>query len=258
MDPLLPIWNRIPLLILVFIRVGALLFSVPILGAKRIPTPARVGLACALSWGILPLVPLPTEGPAFDLVWWGGSVVREALIGLSMGVLAHLCLAAVPLAGQLVGYQMGFGIANVVDPVGQRQMSVIATFFNLMVLWLFLALNGHHLLIVAIFRSFEWMPPGTGWLHEGLGELALEGGRQLFRSALLLAAPIMLILLCVKVGLGLVARTVPQMNVFIVALPLQIGVGLVALGTALGVFAPWVARSLKWLDGIYALLGRGF
>jgi len=253
-----PIWDRIPTFILTFLRIGALLFSMPALGAKSIPVPAKVGLACALSWSILPLLPVAPAGLSLDLVRWGGCAIREVLIGLCLGWIVHLVLSAVPLAGQLVGYQMGFGIANVVDPLGQQQMSVIATFFNLTMLWLFLALNGHHLVVAAIFKSFEWVPPGTGLLHEGLGELGVEGGRQLFRSALLLAAPIMLILFFVKVALGLVARTVPQMNVFIAALPLQIGVGLVIMGAALSFFIPWLTRSLNWLDGVYVLMGKAF
>jgi flagellar biosynthetic protein FliR len=258
MEALMPIWNRIPIALLIFIRIGALLFSMPILGARSIPTPAKVGLSCALAWGILPLIPLPSETPPFALAGWGVAAVQEALIGLSMGWLAHICLAAVPLAGQLVGYQMSFGIANVVDPLGQHQMSVIATFLNLIALWLFLALDGHHLVLAAIFKSFQWVPPGAGWFHEGMGQLGIEGGRHLFWSAFLLAAPVMLVLLFVKMGLGVVARAVPQMNVFIVALPLQIGVGLVALGATLGFCVPWLTRSLKWLDEVYVFMGTGF
>jgi flagellar biosynthetic protein FliR len=251
------LWNRIPILSLVFIRIIAWVIAMPMIGAQSIPVQVKVGLSLGLAWALLPLLPLSATRPTLDLTYWAIAAVREALIGLSMGWLVHLCLAAVPLAGQLVGYQMGFGIANVVDPANQQQLSVIAQFLNVMALMLFFALNGHHLVIMALCKSFQLLPPATTAFQGGWLETGVAAGSNLFRSALLLAAPVMLILLFVKVGLAIVARAVPQMNVFIVALPMQIGVGLMALGATLSLLAPWLERGLDRLYDLFLMILMG-
>jgi len=256
------IWEGLPWFILVLIRVGAVFFSMPILGSRSIPLPARVGLALALSWALFPLVrpddALHGSPPVGQS--WGLAAVRELLVGLTLGWTVNFLLAAVPLAGQLLGFQMGLGLANIMDPLGQQQLSVPAQFLNLLALWLFLSLNGHYLVISALVESFQWWPLAGGGSvgRGGWGALALGAGRHIFTSALIVAAPVTLVLLTLQVALGIVARTVPQMNVFFVAIPLQIGLGLAAIGAFLRFFAPWMARELSWLKGILsALAGAG-
>ena len=255
MEDLALVWSRLPYYSLVFIRVGAWLLAMPLFGANNIPNLVKVCFAVALSWALLPLIPLPEAPAAFTLLQWADGAIREALIGLSMGWVVHLALAAVALGGQMLGFQMGFAIANVVDPVGQQQMSVVAQFLNLTAYWLFLAMDGHHMVVTALYESFRWIPPGTAGFHGDFGRLGLEGGAHLYRSAFLLAAPVMLIFFIVQVAFAIVARSVRQMNVFFVALPLKLGLGLLSLSALLGFVAPWLTRTLEWLQGSYLYLG---
>lgn len=257
MDTLWPILDRVELFSLVFIRMGALILALPVFGSKLVPTGIKVLFICAISWALLPLVPPPAEIPA-DSLSWAAAALKEGFIGLAMGWLVNLCLAAVPFAGQLLGYQMGFGIAMVMDPLGQQQMAMVAQFMYILALWLFFALDGHHLLISGVFESFRWTAPGTARIGALAGELGIEAGDHLFRSALLLGGPVLLVMFFVQVAFGIVARTVPQMNVFIVAVPLQIGIGLLAMAASLGYFAPWLTGSLGWLRRALVHFASGF
>ncbi|MGQ9655139.1 MAG: flagellar biosynthetic protein FliR [Thermodesulfobacteriota bacterium] len=255
MDALALVWGRMPYFSLVLIRTGALLFSLPMFGARGVPVPLKVGMAVAFSWALLPILPLPDRAAPQEVLEWGLVAIREAAIGLAIGWMVHLVLAAVPLAGHVLGYQMGFGLANLMDPVGQQQLSMSAHFLNLMALWLFFVMDGHHLLVTVLFESFRWSPP-VG-LADGawMGALGAEAGRTLFWNTLVLAGPLLLVLLLLEVALGIMARVVPQMNVFIVAGPVQIAIGLLGLGAGLGLMAPWMLKELSWLRQLYGLLG---
>lgn len=251
MDALSLMWERIPMLGPVLARMAGLSLSFPLLGARAVPTYVKIMLVLGLSWALLPILPASPKAMPLDLASWSATVVREALFGLCVGWLAQLVLAAAPLAAQIVGFQMGLGIANVMDPVGHQQMSVAAQFMQLLALWLFLLLDGHHLAIWVLFQN-----PGQTPLTEALGlaETVSEFGRNLFYSALSLAAPVLLLLLFAQIGLGVLARMMPQMNIFIVAAPLQIGLGLACMGLGLGVLGSWSEKGMGWLTEAYRTL----
>jgi len=250
-DALSLMWERIPMLGPVLARMAGLSLSFPLLGARAVPTYVKIMLVLGLSWALLPILPISPKAMPLDLASWTATVVREVLFGLCVGWLAQLVLAAAPLAAQIVGFQMGIGIANVMDPVGQQQMSVAAQFMQLLALWLFLLFDGHHLAIWVLFQN-PGQTPLTGAL--GLAETVSEFGRNLFNSALSLAAPVLLLLLFVQIGLGVLARMMPQMNIFIVAAPLQIGVGLACMGLGLGILGSWSEKGMGWLTEAYRTL----
>jgi flagellar biosynthetic protein FliR len=247
-DALSLMWERIPMLGPVLARMAGLSLSLPLLGARAVPAHVRIMLALGLSWALLPIVPISASAIPLELSSWSLVVIGEALFGLCVGWLAQLVLAAVPLAAQVLGFQMGLGIANVMDPLGHQQMSVAAQFMQLLALWLFLLMDGHHMAISALFHNpVGFSLGGASSLAEAISEL----GRTLFGSALSLAAPALLLLIFVQVGLGVLARMMPQMNIFIVAAPLQIGVGLASLGLGLGILGPWMESGLGWLVAMY-------
>lgn len=251
MDALSLMWERIPMLGSVLARMAGLSLSFPLLGARAVPTSVKIMLVLGFSWALVPILPGSPKAMPLDLASWTATVVREALFGLCVGWLAQLVLAAAPLAAQIVGFQMGLGIANVMDPVGHQQMSVAAQFMQLLALWLFLLLDGHHLAIWVLFQN-PGQTPLTGAL--GLAETVSEFGRNLFSSALSLAAPVLLLLLFAQIGLGVLARMMPQMNIFIVAAPLQVGLGLACMGLGLGILGSWSEKGMGWLMGAYGTL----
>jgi flagellar biosynthetic protein FliR len=206
-----------------------------------VPVAHRAGLAVLLAFTVMPTLG-PRGGAAErDALGWVVAVAGEVLIGVAIAFVAQLVLAAVEMAGELIGLEMGLSIAAVFDPASGQQETVIARFLNLFALLLFLGLNGHHLLIRAVAVSFQRIRPG------GAIDLTMTGGvvslgSKLLQSGCALAGPVVAILVVGNVALGLVARVAPQSNVFILGLPLSMGLGVLGLYGDLPSFAASLAR----------------
>jgi len=228
----------------VFFRVGALILFVPVLGSRQVPASMKIGLILFTSIVIFPLVqarPLPEPQGIFDLAVF---LLSDVTIGLGIAYITRLIFAAVQIAGTVVDFQMGFGVVNVIDPQTDTQVSVTAQFHNIVAVLIFLAVDAHHFILQAIVESFFIINPAEINFSSLTPEYMLYLFSGTFTTAVKIAAPIMAILFFLSVGLGLVARTVPQMNVFIVGFPLQIGVGLLMVGLSLSFFSVLVQQQM--------------
>ena len=233
----------------VFFRVGALVLFVPILGSRQVPSSMKIGFILFLSIAIFPLVegrPLPEPRGIFDLAIF---LISDVTIGLGIAFITRLIFTAVQIAGTVVDFQMGFGVVNVIDPQTDTQVSVTAQFHNIIAVLIFLAIDAHHFIIQAIVESFFIINPAEINFASITPEYMLYLFSATFTTAVKIAAPIMAILFFLSVGLGLVARTVPQMNVFIVGFPLQIGVGLLMVGLSISFFNMLVQQQVYELPG---------
>jgi flagellar biosynthetic protein FliR len=233
----------------VFFRVGALILFVPVLGSRQVPASMKIGLILFTSIVIFPLVqarPLPEPQGIFDLAVF---LLSDVTIGLGIAYITRLIFAAVQIAGTVVDFQMGFGVVNVIDPQTDTQVSVTAQFHNIVAVLIFLAVDAHHFILQAIVESFFIINPAEINFSSLTPEYMLYLFSGTFTTAVKIAAPIMAILFFLSVGLGLVARTVPQMNVFIVGFPLQIGVGLLMVGLSLSFFSVLVQQQMYDLPG---------
>jgi flagellar biosynthetic protein FliR len=241
--------------LLVFARIGAMVMLAPVLGHRSIPATHRAGLALLLALVLTPLVAAAGRPPAEDLLALLLAVAGEVFIGLAIGFVAALLLAAVEGASELVTTQMGLGLSVLYDPATGGQPSVVGRFQSLLALLLFLALNGHHLLLQAVAVSFRRLRPGALVLApEVPGGLVGLGGK-LLRSGLEIAAPVLGLLLVVNVLLAFLARVAPQTNVFLLGVPVTIAVGLLGLAESVPVFAAAVRTLLERMAGdIEALL----
>ncbi|MBP8984733.1 MAG: flagellar type III secretion system protein FliR [Syntrophobacterales bacterium] len=243
------------LFILIFLRVSTIIVLMPILGDASVPVRVKGGLSILITALLFPIVKIDAAVMGFDVATLFLSMAGEVMVGAVIGFTARLIFAGIQLAGQLVGFQMGFAIVNVIDPANNAQVSIIAEFLYLIAVLLFLSLNGHHMFISAIAESFRLAPPPgfhlTGPLLQGL----MTFMRDMFEVALKIGAPVIAMMFFMSVGLGLVARTVPQINVFIVGFPLQIAVGLIGIGLTMPFFVTIVGRCFGNLErGIYGLL----
>jgi flagellar biosynthetic protein FliR len=214
---------------LLFIRICAILVATPLLGSKNVPVQVKVGLSLVLTIAVLPIVGL-REVSLTDVPSLGSAMVGEVFIGVIIGYTARLLFAAVQMAGQLVGFQMGFGIVNVIDPQTSSQVSIVAEFQHIIALLVFLAADAHHWFVLSIAKSFELIPPFGFCFTNSLMEAIVRLSCDMFVIAAKLSAPILAALLFTDLALGLVARTVPQMNIFIVGFPLKIAIGLLGIG----------------------------
>lgn len=213
--------------LLAFARLGGMLAWSPVFGHRSVPVPYRAGLTLLLALVLTPLLPDRTL-VSNEALGWAVALAGEAFVGLAIATVAQVIMAAADVAGELIGFQMGLTAASVFDPSTGQHPGVVTRFEQILALLLFLAVNGHHLLLRAVASSFQRVSPGavlepavTGGIV-GLGSTVLQSG-------VALAAPLIGMLLVLNVALALVSRATPQAHVFIVGLPVSVGLGLLGL-----------------------------
>lgn len=244
--------------LLVVFRVGAIFFAIPLFGSVQVPAMVRAGMALLISLVLFPsLEGLSTAGPS--AAWVVAAVLREVAIGFAMGFLVRLVFAAAEMAGQLAGFQMGFALVSILDPVNNEQTPLLAQLQQLVALLVFLTINGHHMLLRALVESFQVVPLADARFSGATTDLLVSATGRMFVIAVQMSAPVIGALFVTYMALGLIARAVPHMNVFIVSLPVTIGVGLVFLGLSVPNTARVVEVALLQLQrdvmALFSLLG---
>jgi flagellar biosynthetic protein FliR len=233
----------------VFIRVGALVFMLPFFGANGIPSLWKAGFSFLLAIIIVPLVPMPQTFPEGDLELLLG-VCSEILISFLLAILAKLFLTSVQLAGQFLGFQMGFNVASVMDPQTGGQSTVISQFLYMFTVLLFFSINGHHLFIRALAESFQTVPPLSFRLSPSLMKVVVKISGEMFLIAIKMAAPILVALFLSNLCLGIIARTVPQVNILMIGFPLNIALGLILLGVTLNNLSPFLVGLIRRMGSV--------
>ena len=228
-----------------FLRVLAVFTTAPVFSSRAVPARAKVALAFFVALATQASLPnMPVIGLNDPQVF--GVIIQQVGIGLAIGFTVRVVFAAVELAGEVVGFQMGLNFAAFFDPTLNAQTSAVARFFGQMTSLLFVVLNGHLMVLVAINKSFQSFPVDQNFLHS-LGKMSLYRlGSDLFASALWIAFPMIGMLLFTNLALGIISRVAPQMNIFSIGFPITLVVGLVG-----------IAMTLPMLDQPFiALMGR--
>lgn len=213
---------------------GVLVF-LPIIGSRNVPWSAKASLALMTAFVLWPFVPEAKAETLGEFLVLGA---RDFLFGALLGFLGRLFFAAAETAGQLVSYKIGLGLGEILDVQGEYSVPVISNFTALLALVVFLAVGAHHWYFKALVESYK-VP-----LEEKVARLAqgvLERSPMVLELALRLAAPLVVLNFLFYLGLVVVGRAVVQMNVFLVSLPLQVGLGLLALGALL----PYIPQVMK-------------
>lgn len=242
--------------LLVLARIAGLIGTAPVLGHAAVPLRIRAAVAGVLAIALTPAVPLPASLPT-TLLGLGGAMAAESALGAVLGFVAQLVFAGVALGAHMAGVQMGFGFANLIDPTTRAQSSVVNVWQELLVLLVFLLLDVHHLLLRALVESFSVVSPGLGTVTAATAGGLLALGGQVFVIGLRIAAPVLIVLLLTNGVLGVLARTIPQLNVFVVGFPVNVGVGLIVLGAALPVTVRFLAGRFGDLEPTLSALVRG-
>jgi flagellar biosynthetic protein FliR len=238
--------------LLVLMRSAALILTMPFLGSESLPALLKAGLSLALAVFLLPLVELDASQIPRDLWSFALLGAGEVLIGAILGLAVHIIFTSVQIMGQLAGFQMGFAVANVIDPIGGEQISVLAQFSYLMALLVFFAVGGHHWFIKALADSFALVPPGQFGMSASLYKQMMKLAGDMFALAVRLGAPVIGALLFTQVILGILAKTVPQMNILIVGFPLTISVGLFFLAMTMTMMLPAMGNLFRNLGPVLA------
>lgn len=215
-----------------FLRVLAVFTVAPIFSMRVIPMRAKVGLAFLIAvcaQGILPDQPVIDVNGREAI----GAVVRQVVVGLAIGFAVRLVFSSVELAGEVIGLQMGLNFASFFDPASNAQVSAVARFFGNIAMLLFIVINGHLLIVLAVVKSFERFPVNGDFLV-ALNQMQLyELGSSLFASALWIALPMIALLLFVNLTLGVISRVAPQMNIYAVGFPVTLTVGMLGITATL-------------------------
>lgn len=238
-------------------RVGAMIFVAPIFGGSTVPTQTKILFSLMLSLILLPMVPVISQAGPIDigpLAWLG---VNELLVGLVMGVAMVFIFAAVQYAGQIVDFQMGFAIVNLIDPTQDVQIPVMGFFHFLIAILIFLAMDAHHWVIRALVDSFDIVPIMTaGFSGLVIGGVSKAFG-ELFVIAMRIAAPAIAVLMLYNVSLGIIAKTVPQINLLIVGFPIRIALGMIVVGLSMTFFYPYLSSAFDLMvANVYLILHR--
>ncbi len=243
-DLLIWIMSHYKVFALVLVRVASLLFLMPVFSATTLPVQAKAATCLVMALLLTPVVPFQPDQLPENPVELAMLLVAELFVGMSLALIIRLIFAGLQMAAQMVGFQMGFSVASIVDPQTGTQSVVISQFAYLIALLLFLAANGHHVILEALYDSFDILRPGSLQLNHSLFQVVMNMGHEMFVLSVKLMAPVMAILLFSQVSMGILAKTVPQINVLIMSFGLNIALGLFFLGLTLQVFWPVLGRAL--------------
>lgn len=205
------------------VRILGLFAADPLLGSARLPIRIRVAAAILLTVVLVPTLPPP---PAVALSGPGGwgLVIQQFVIGVTIGFVVRLVFTALEVAGELIGLQMGLGFATFVDPAHNNPVPVVTAFLTTLGFLFFLALDGHHLVIIALAQSFHTLPPGR-WPDGQLFMGVVQTASDIFASGVRIALPLVIVLLFTNLALGVMTRASPQINLFAVGFALTVVAG---------------------------------
>lgn len=241
--------------LLVLVRVSGFLGATPFFGSRTIPHRVKLPLSLLVAFFLLASATGPVSGVRFDSPGaYFGAVANELLLGFALGFAVTLTFAALQLAGQLIDVPMGFSLVNVLDPMLGQQTPVLGQFQSILFTVIFLAIDGHHQLLQALVKTFEIVPLGGFRYFPGLAGLMTKGFGAAFLLGFKISLPVVSALFLTDVALGLVARTVPQMNVFVVGFPAKILVGLFFVMLVLPMYVGFVDLAFSPRGDVYGLL----
>lgn len=248
--------NLLPMFAIVLIRTASVLFFSPIYNQASLPLIIKIGLALVIAFAIFPTINSSQPALPDNLINFILIVFKELAIGFLIGYVATLAFGAFVMGGGLISTEMGLTMAELVDPLSGDHVSPIAQLLQIVALILFFSINGHHWLINALVLSYKTVPI-TGVIELGFSMskiMNLFNG--LFVSAIKIAAPIMIVLGLTVVVSGFLARSTPEINIFLIIFPMKILVGFLLLA----IMFPFITRAIEYLldmlrKDIFSLVG---
>ncbi len=248
----------LPLALLVFARMSAMITTMPIFGYGQVSVKVRMMLSVVLSFIIIPLVAdvYHLEYTSFLALFF--DVIREVFIGMIIGFGARLVFEGFAMAGSYIGFQMGMAIMTVFDPSSEQQQPFISNFWLLVMVVFFLVTDSHYFLVDVLFQNYASIHLGSATFRPLIGRTFIEGGQLIYYLALQFAAPTIIVILLLDVSVAFMARVMPQLNIFFISLPLKIGLGIFMLIVSLRIFQTLFAYIFGQLESFVLTLMTGF
>jgi flagellar biosynthetic protein FliR len=254
--------NYVEVFTLVFVRISSFFFLTPFFGGRNIPTQLKIGLGLMIAMLMTPVL----AGTEAGQLYAGSSfadlflvILKEFMVGVTLAMVAAFIFAAIQVGGMFVDMQIGFVMANVFDPLTGASAPLAGQFKYALAMLLFLGLDGHHGLLTALLQSYKFLPLGGFVLSDNLVSLLMQTFTVMFLLGFKIAIPIVAALFLTDVGLAILSRAVPQMNVFVIGMPVKILIGSLMLFVAMPAFV-YLLRVLfqtmyEQLDSLLRVLG---
>jgi len=237
--------------LLLLVRTGGLVLSSPVFGRTLMPNMVKIGFTAAMTYlffTIFPPAPIPEYTTLFGYLLL---IAAELVLGMALAFVTNLFFASTFIAGQLIDMQTGFGIVNMYDVQNNTQIPMMGNMFNTALLIIFFLADGHHQLLKMMYLTFEKLPVGNIHISAALGTVALELFAKMFLLGVMVALPVIASSLVLEICFGLLQRTVPQLNTFVVGIPIKMVVGFVVIAAVLPVFSVFSGRIFsEMFDGI--------
>jgi flagellar biosynthetic protein FliR len=228
------------LFFLAFARIMAIIIHVPVLGGQNIPNQVRIGLGFGLAMALVPWQPLPPEAASIGTMAYAVSIGKEILIGTVIGFAADLAFGALQMTGAAMGLGSGFESSRIFNPAMSEAGSAFDQIFLMTAAAAFLVIDGHHLVLIAIQKTFDVIPLNGSLPFSGM-ETVMAATSTFIAAGIHLALPVMTALILADLALGLLARVAPQVQVYFLGLPVKVMVSLLALGVMFTVMLPYLS-----------------
>jgi flagellar biosynthetic protein FliR len=249
--------NNLLSLLVIMTRVGPLVFLMPVIGSPSVPTQVKALFTLVLALILVPIIHVSPDSfpksPFGYLVFVG----TEIIFGAVLAFLVRMVFSATDIAGQMVSIAMGMGMAGVIDPQSGTQVSLIGNLWNIIAILIFLAINGHHLFFRTMVESFNWVQPGSIHITDATFMGIIAAVHHMFVLAIQIMAPAAAALFLAHVAMGIIAKTVPQMPVMIVAMPMNIAIGFIFVGLSMSYFLPLMIRNFDKMGVELFQLAKG-
>jgi flagellar biosynthetic protein FliR len=228
--------NGFDIFLLVFVRMTGLFVVAPIFGRKNMPTYFKIGFSFFTALILVNTTAVQPVQYDDNIPGYALLVIKEFIIGLSMGFVAYLTYNAIYIAGEIIDMQIGFGVVNVMDPISNIQVPITSNIYFIVSMLLFLSMNGHHMLISALFDSFSSLPPGKAVFKAEISDSIMDIFSTVLATGVRIAAPVVATVLILDIAMGTISRMVPQMNIFVIGMPLKIIAGLIIMAITIPLF----------------------
>ncbi len=247
--------DKFLILLLVFVRMSSIFVITPVFGRREMPPYMKIGLAFFCSYILVPLIG-DIQLEYSSILGFAVIAGKEFLVGIIIGFVSFLVLSALYIAGQIIDMQIGFGMVNVLDPTMNTQVPVTGNFIYIMTILFFMAIDGHHILLSALFKSYSVLPINGFAFTETMVNNINTIFSDVFMIGFKISIPVLAAILLSEVALGILSRTVPQMNVFVVGMPLKIGLGLFTFYLMMPVFIRIMTFTFDRMYGYIYLIIR--
>lgn len=239
--------------LVIFSRTIGITVLNPVFSRREIPYVVKIGISFYMALIITNVLSLNLYD--YSIASLSFIVLKEFVIGLIIGFISFLFFNALYIAGELIDMAMGFGIVNVLDIQNNIQVPIMGNFIYVLSIMVFLSVNGHYYFISAVFDSYALLPVGVLVINENFLQFSIDTFTQIFIIGFKLSAPVVITVLMTDIALGILSRTVPQMNVFMVGMPLRVLIGIATMMVVLPLYIFSLdAMFSKSFEGIYNII----